>query len=211
MSANHEQHDAKPDSGDGDDQPNNLEAMLDLLNDTAADVKRVSLDDVFSTIGRRSFGPVVLLAGLVTLAPIVGDVPGVPTMMGLIVLLTVGQLAFKAEHFWLPQWLLARSVSSEKMSKAVSALTKPARFIDRLLKPRLTVLVMGVSRFAVALACAITALMTPAMEFIPFSANGAALIWTFFGLALITRDGFLALLGYCLTGGLIAIIVTNLF
>lgn len=191
-------------------QPENLEAMLDLLRDVASDRVRVSLDDVFDTIGRRSFGPVVLFAGLVTLAPLVGDVPGVPTIMGSIVLLTVVQLALRAKHFWLPAWLLARSVSSAKLRKAVAAMRKPSRFIDRLLKPRLTVLVRGLSRYAVALACGVTSLMTPAMEFIPFSANGAGLIWTLFGLALITQDGFVALLGYCLTGGVLAIILVNL-
>ena len=104
----------------------------------AADTSEVSLGDVLSSIGRRSFGPVLLLTGLVTLAPIIGDVPSVPTMMGLIVLLTAAQLATHAEHFWLPRWLLNRSVSSEKMRKAVTAIRKPSRFIDRLLKPRLS-------------------------------------------------------------------------
>jgi hypothetical protein len=48
------------------------------------------------------------------------------------------------------------------------------------------------------------------MEFVPFSANGAGMIWTLFGLALITRDGVLALLGFCVTGGVIVIIVATL-
>ncbi|MEX0740391.1 MAG: exopolysaccharide biosynthesis protein [Pseudohongiella sp.] len=197
-------------AGAKDKETTNLGAMLDALSDATSGVDDVCLDDVLLEIGRRSFGPVLLLAGLVTLAPIVGDVPGVPTMMGLIVLLTVGQLALQAEHFWLPDWLLRRSVSSENMRKAVKALRKPSRFIDRLLKPRLTILVRGASRYAVALACGVTALMTPAMEFVPFSANGAGLIWTLFGLALITRDGLLALFGFCMTAGVIAIIVANL-
>ncbi|MBC54749.1 MAG: exopolysaccharide biosynthesis protein [Gammaproteobacteria bacterium] len=190
--------------------PANLEAMLDLLCDVASGDGAVTVGDVLDTIGRRSFGPVVLLAGLVTLAPIVGDVPGVPTVMGLIVLLTVGQLALREEHLWLPGWLLSRSASAAKMRKAVNALRKPSGFVDRLLKPRLAMLVRGPSRYAVALACGATAFLTPAMEFVPFSANGAGLIWTLFGLALITRDGLLALLGYCLAGVLMAIIVTNL-
>lgn len=190
--------------------PDNLEDMLDLLRDIAAEDDTVTVGKVLDTIGRRSFGPVVLLAGLVTLAPIVGDVPGVPTLMGLIVLLTVAQLALRAEHFWLPDWLLRRSASAAKMHKAVTALRKPSRFIDRLLKPRLTMLVRGGSRYAVALACSVTAMLTPAMEFIPFSGNGAGLIWTLFGLALITRDGLVALMGYCLTGGVMSIIVANL-
>lgn len=210
MPAEHNQNPDLRDKESGEGGPDNLDGMLDLLLDVASDADDVAMGDVLATIGRRSFGPVVLLAGLVTLAPIVGDVPGVPTMMGLTVLLSVGQLAWQAEHLWLPHWLLVRSVSSTKMRKAVSALRKPSRFIDRLLKPRLTVLVRGRSRYAVALACGIIALMTPAMEFIPFSGSGAGLIWTLFGLALITRDGFVALLGYCLTGGVVAIIVANL-
>lgn len=131
-------------------------------------------------------------------------------MMGLIVLLTVTQLALQAEYFWLPGWLLRRSVSSTKMRKAVAALRKPSRFVDRLIKPRLTVLVKGPSSVAVALACGLTALVTPVLEFIPFSGNGAGIIWTLFGLALIARDGVLVLLGYCVTGGIIAIVVTDL-
>lgn len=210
MSDKRDRDPGRADESFSESQPENLEAMLDLLRDVASDRVRVSLDDVFDTIGRRSFGPVVLFAGLVTLAPLVGDVPGVPTIMGSIVLLTVVQLALRAKHFWLPAWLLARSVSSAKLRKAVAAMRKPSRFIDRLLKPRLTVLVRGLSRYAVALACGVTSLMTPAMEFIPFSANGAGLIWTLFGLALITQDGFVALLGYCLTGGVLAIILVNL-
>ena len=185
--------------------------MLEVMLEVAADTSEVSLRDVLSSIGRRSFGPVLLLIGLVTLAPIIGDVPGVPTMMGLIVLLTAAQLATHAEHFWLPRWLLNRSVSSEKMCKAVTAIRQPSRFIDRLLKPRLSVMVRGTSRYAIALACGVTALMTPMMEFVPFSANGAGMIWTLFALALITRDGVLALLGFCVTGGVIVIIVANLF
>ena len=72
-------------------------------------------------------------------------------------------------------------------------------------------MVRGTSRYAIALACGVTALMTPMMEFVPFSANGAGMIWTLFALALITRDGVLALLGFCVTGGVIVIIVANLF
>lgn len=34
-----------------------------------------------NAVGRRSFGPTLLLAGLVTLAPIVGDIPGVPVLI----------------------------------------------------------------------------------------------------------------------------------
>ncbi len=42
-------------------------------------------------VGSRSFGPLLLVAGLVTLSP-AGDVPGVPTIMAAFVFLVAGQL-----------------------------------------------------------------------------------------------------------------------
>lgn len=41
------------------------------------------LHDVLDIIGHRSFGPLLLFAGIVMLAPVVGDIPGVPVLMGL--------------------------------------------------------------------------------------------------------------------------------
>jgi len=52
----------------------------------------------------------LLVAGLVMLAPIIGDIPGVPVMMGVLVVLMAGQLLFRREHLCLPRCLLKRSV-----------------------------------------------------------------------------------------------------
>ena len=38
------------------------------------------------------------------------------------------------------------------------------------------------------------------MEVVPFSANGAGIVLTIFGLSLIARDGLLALIAFVLTG-----------
>ena len=47
--------------------------------------------------------------------------------------------------------------------------------------------------FVIGIACVIIALILPLLEFIPFSANLAGIALTMFGLALIARDGYLAL------------------
>lgn len=54
-------------------------------------------------IGRRSFGPLLLMAGLIILAPVVGDIPGVPSIMGVFIVLVSVQLLIGQEHFWLPK------------------------------------------------------------------------------------------------------------
>ncbi|MEC7815327.1 MAG: exopolysaccharide biosynthesis protein, partial [Pseudomonadota bacterium] len=48
------------------------------------------------------------------------------------------------------------------------------------------------------------------MEFIPFSANGAGLALMAFGLAIVARDGLLALLALAFTGGTGWFVLTNL-
>jgi hypothetical protein len=61
-----------------------------------------------------------------------------PTLMAILVASIAAQLLFRRQAFWLPQWLLERSASSSRVIKAVEGSRRPARFVDRLLRPRLT-------------------------------------------------------------------------
>ncbi|WP_280571181.1 exopolysaccharide biosynthesis protein, partial [Chromohalobacter sp. 296-RDG] len=120
------------------------------------------------------------------------------------VLLVAGQLLVGRRTFWLPRWLLKRSVSCAKLDKAVTWMRKPARAIDRLLKPRLTWLTQRAGTYLVALFCFLIALAMPLMEVVPFSANGAGLALMMFGLSLMANDGLWALLALILTGGTVS-------
>jgi hypothetical protein len=187
-------------------EPHDLNAMLDNIEEAASDTERVSFGDVFKAVGRRSFGPLLLLVGLVILAPVVGDIPGVPTMMSIVLVLIAVQMLMKRDHFWLPRWLLDRSMAAAKVRKGVGWLRKPARFVDRMLRPRLTKLVTGTRVYGIALIAVAIGLMTPAMEIVPFSANGAGAVLTAFGLSLIARDGLMALVALvmaALTAGVV--------
>lgn len=175
-------------------EPKNLEELLDRIGDAVGDRDEISLGMILDEVGRRSFGPLLLLAGLITLAPVIGDVPGVPTIMALLVLLIALQVLFRQEHVWLPGWLLRRSVERGKLQKSLKWLRRPARFIDRFLRPRFTALTHDGSTYLIAVICVLIALAMPVMEVVPFSANGAGAVLTAFGLSLIARDGLMALL-----------------
>ena len=95
-----------------DQEPRTLSQLLDRIEETANRDEQISLDAILEAVGHRSFGPVLLLAGLVMLAPIIGDIPGVPSIMGVLVVLTAGQLLFHRQRIWLPRWLLKRSVKA---------------------------------------------------------------------------------------------------
>jgi len=174
----------------------NLEQLLDRIGEAAAERSDVSLGAILDVVGRRSFGPLLLVAGLITLAPIIGDIPGVPTVMGILVILIAAQVLLRQEHFWLPEWMLRRSVSEEKLRKMLSWLRRPARFIDKFLRPRLTLFTRKAGTIVIAIVCVQVALAMPFMELVPLSANIAGLVLTVFGLALIACDGLLVLTGF---------------
>lgn len=193
-----------------DDEPADLEELIERVDKTARERDTVSFGDVMDATGHRSFGPLLLLAGLVMIMPIVGDIPGVPILLGLVVLLISGQMLLRREYFWLPQWMLKRSIKSDRLHKGLKWTKKPARWIDRVLRPRLARFVEGPGAYVIALASSGVALLTPAMELIPFSANLAGTVLVVFGLALVARDGLMAIVGLVLVGGAATAVVLGL-
>lgn len=193
-----------------DQELTSLGQLLDRIEATANRDKQISLNAILEAVGRRSFGPILLVAGLVMLAPIVGDIPGVPVMMGAMVVLIAGQLLFYRQHVWLPHWLLKRSVTQSKLCETLAWLRSPARFIDRLVRPRLTRFTHQTGVYAIAVVSILISAATPVMEAVPFSANIAGAAITAFGLALIAHDGLLALIAFVFTAVTSGLLIYNL-
>lgn len=184
-----------------------ISALLQTITQTTSDREEVTVRDIINKVGQRSFGPILLLAGLVTLAPLIGDIPGVPTIMAAIVFLVAIQMILGQKKLWLPEVLLKQSVQKEKLHSAIEKIKKPAEYIDSMIKPRYALLTNGRMIYPVAVICLCISLATPAMEFIPFSANFAGAALTAFGLSLIANDGLLVLLGYIFTLSIIGFIL----
>ena len=108
-------------------------------------------------------------------------------------------MLFRRKSFWLPKWLLDRTVSDKTLCKAIGWLRTPARYVDRMIKARLSWLTSGAGAYAIAVTCVVIALATPSMEVVPMSANIAGVAITAFGLAVVAHDGAVALFAYFLT------------
>lgn len=187
----------------------NLQNLLDQIEATAREHDRISLASVVEAIGTRSFGPLLLTAGVVIASPLSG-IPGVPTILGLMVLLIALQLLIGRQEFWLPHCVLKRSIAHVQVARAIKWIRPPARNIDRLLRPRLTVFVQSWGTYAIAVVCAIIALGMPVMELVPFSASGAGLALAAFGLAMVSRDGLLALIAFGFAALIFGLVLPNL-
>jgi len=170
-----------------------LREVLDQVDECALHTSQVSVGDLVASAGARTFAPLILVPGLVMLAPGIGDIPGVPVLMGLLVILVVVQKLLGRRHIWLPDWLRRRSVRASRVHKTVQWLRKPARFLDRWTRTRYTWAVRHGGFLVVAVCCIVVSMATPVMEVVPFSANLAGIVITAFGLALVSQDGLIAL------------------
>ena len=184
----------------------NLEQLLDRMDEAGEGEREVSLDMLMDTIGKRSFGPVLLLIGLILVSPLSG-IPTLPSTMGVAVFLIAMQMLVRRQHIWLPGWILRRKIGQQKLAKASQWLRRPARFIDRLVKQRLSMLVDGPGGWPIALVCLVLAVTLPLLEPVPFAASSAGVALSCFGLAMIAHDGVLALLAYSVTLGVGGLIV----
>lgn len=166
-----------------------LDDLLGELEEAARTKgRKVSVEEIHELLGERSFGPLLLLAGLLGMTP-VSAAPTAPSILALIVILVAGQLLIGRERLWLPRRLLHLSVDAEKLRKSVALARRPARILDRIVRPRLCFMTGRAGQRASALACVLVAATTPPLELLPFVAIVPAAAIAAFGLGLVTRDG----------------------
>jgi len=176
-----------------------LEDLLaDLDRAASSNGAKVSVGEIMETIGKRSFGPLLLLGGLLGMTP-VAAVPTAPTIIALITILVSVQLLFGRESVWIPRFLEKLSVKADKVKKTVKVSRKPARIVDRMVKPRLEALTRPWADRVVALVCMLVAMIVPPLELLPFVAFVPAAAIATFGLGLIARDGLLVLIAFVIS------------
>ena len=184
----------------------NLQSLLDQicaevdcgLNPAARD--QVQFRDVLSTVGRRAYGPLLLVVGLFAISPAT-VVPGMTWLSAALVLVIALQLAVGKPTPWLPRGALDATISRALLVKAVNGFRPWARRIDGLLKPRLRFLTMQPFVNLIALLCVAAALITFPLGLIPFAPLAPGLAIVLFGLGMTARDGLVLSLGAAFVGG----------
>lgn len=180
-----------------------LEDILDEAIE-ASDGEKTSIGEIIDKLGSRSLGPVLVLFGLLALFPPIGAVPGVPIILGAVLVLFSAQFLVGRTRIWLPNNLRKRSFKRDKLEKAREKLDPWLSRIDGLFKERLTFMTGKVASRLVGVAALLHAFLMIPLEFISAVAlPGVAL--TFFGVALMARDGLMMILGWLFTLGAVYI------
>ncbi|MEM9796972.1 MAG: exopolysaccharide biosynthesis protein [Pseudomonadota bacterium] len=166
--------------------------MIDTLDAAAEDdadgTGRVRLGDLAQELGRRGVGAFIMVPAALELTPI-GGLPGVPTILALIVSIFCAQIALGREHMWLPTVLENRTVSAKRLGAAAERLAPAARWADRHLGRHLTALVRDPAPRIAALAVIALCCAVPLLELVPFASSIPMGTAALFGLALVMGDG----------------------
>jgi hypothetical protein len=178
---------------------NDMRSLLVSLADNT-EGETVSIADLLNAVGRRSYGPVLLLLGFIAVSPL-SLVPGANWLVALITLIFAVQIVIGLRYPWLPKRALNVSFPRKYLLSGIKAAEKHAYTVDQILKPRLTFLTRPPFINIVALACIAAALITIPLGLVPLGPLLPSLTILLFGLALTARDGFVLLLaGFSLAG-----------
>jgi len=181
-----------------------LSGVLAALRRAARD-EELSVQDMLAEIGERSFATALLVPALILVSPVSG-IPGTPTLGAVIVILIVAQWIAGRDHLWLPDFVMRRRLSSDRLRRALAWFDRPAAFLDRRTAPRFTVLTTGPLALLPLFTVLCIAATWPLLELLPFVTTIGAFAVSLFAFGLMTRDGAYVILGYAFVGGLAALV-----
>jgi hypothetical protein len=165
-----------------------LEALLDDIREDVDKAGDISLEGILDAVGTRAYGPLLLIPGLLALAP-TGAIPGMSVVTGTLILLIAAQLLIGRNSPWLPRRALEFSFSKDRLINAIE-LGKPyARRIDSVLKPSLSTLTKFPATRIVALVAMALAITMYPLALVPFAVAIPSAAIVLFALGLTARDG----------------------
>lgn len=177
---------------EGNDHP--LERVIESIIELGKKQEKVSVSDIQKEIGQRSFGPFLFVPAIFEISPL-GGIPGVPTLISLIVIITAAQMLMGRRHFWLPGFISRRSIKGKRIEPAMKKIRPVVRLVDKGLRPRLQRITKKPWNRAVAGLCILCAVIVPPLEVIPFASTGPFAAIALIGLGLMGRDGVFVWLG----------------
>lgn len=189
-------------------QPKNgpTHALTDVLDvlEKSLDEDEITVAKVVSNLGRASFASIMLIFSLISSSP-ASAIPGITTVVAVIVLILILQMMVGRNSVWLPDYIMRQKLDVQKVEKGIRWLRGPVSRVESLLRPRLTFLFHRPWLWLPMILIAALTLFMPFMEIVPTSGSIASGVIALFAASLLTRDGVLACLSFAV---LLAVPVT---
>lgn len=166
-----------------------------LLNAVRGEEERVSIGQILDALDARAFGIATLLFAIPSCVPMP---PGVPTVVGVALLIVSLQMVVGREELWLPRFVTKNSFSRSALVSGLEKFVPFLRMIERIAKPRMLFMTGRAGTVLVGLLILIMAIVL----ILPLPPGGnfpPAVACAILGLGLVERDGLIVLLGAAAT------------
>jgi hypothetical protein len=181
--------------------------LADVFDELSHNVNRdseqesIRLGVLLNAVGRRSYGPLLLIIGLFSISPAT-IVPGMTTIAGAITLLVALQMALGLPRPWLPKAILNLKLPRQALFAFIDKARPRVERLDGVfLKERLPFMSAPPFVILVALCVAVAALVTFPLSIIPFAPLAPGVAVVLFGLGMTARDGLWLAIGIAFTAG----------
>ncbi|MDP1630499.1 MAG: exopolysaccharide biosynthesis protein [Caulobacter sp.] len=176
--------------------------LSDLLREISDDTDPVvTVGDIVRRLGPRSFGALLFVFSAPNWLPLP---PGSSTFLAAPLVLLAPQIALGVSRPWLPRFVDARRLEREHLAKALRKLIPVLERVEMVSRPRLVFLFGPIGDRVIGVTVTLLALVLLLPIFLGNMGPAAAI--AAFGLALVQRDGLLALAGYAITAGSTALL-----
>jgi len=170
------------------DFQSDLRPFSTVLDDIGAkDDPKLYLGELINAFGERGFGALMVFFGLIN--AIASPIPGTTTILGAPMLLICLHLLIRRDQLWMPVWALKSSLPRASYRATIAKVRKPLIQIERLSRPRFSVMSSEVSEVLIGV---VTSLLAIIVMLPIFGGNlFPSLLVALFGFGLMQRDGAL--------------------
>jgi hypothetical protein len=152
---------------------------------------RITLGALRDALGDRGFGVLLFIFALPNLVPV--NIPLLSAVLGLPLVLLAAQLSYGRHKPWFPDWLTHQTFSRHGFAAVVTRALPALERAERLLRPRLTILLSWTGERLIGIAILVLALILTLP--IPFANWLPAFAIAIIGLAIVEKDGLAVLAG----------------
>ena len=182
-----------------------IEKLSDVIEGFGEDARPVlTVGQMLDQFDSRAFGAMLFVFGLLNCLPLP---PGSSTILSLPILLLAPQIALGREVPWLPRKLVEHPLKRDDLRGLFRRLTPIVRRMELVTRPRLELLFSPAGERLVGVVCTLLAMVLVLPIPLGNLAPGATV--AVLSLALLQRDGLLALLGYLMAAVSVGLLVVS--
>lgn len=166
-----------------------------LIAAVRGESERVTIAEILDALDNRAFGLATLLFAIPSVIPMP---PGVPTVVGIALLIVSLQMVMGRQELWLPKILSKQGFSRKSLVSGFEKIKPQLEFIEKFARPRLLILTGKVATVLIGIVILVMAIIL----ILPLPPGGnfpPALACAVLGMALVERDGIIVLIGLVVT------------